>query len=294
MAYPGRVDYHVHYYLDGCASPDMTLPVIDREARKMGLEEIAVLKHYSAALPNGEQDWVSWHVIKEDQFERYLQEMKDYQPAEGLKIFSGVETELVNDEGEINIPLAKQDLIDSIALSVHYIPKMAGVKEDFLYHPRAQAQLMETDDTAKKAMKRWMEQVRDLGSAYFIEQLVQGYVKAFEKYPKVHQASHMYDGLFPLRDYRIPYEELGEKKIIERMEPLMEAMVRYDVLWELLPEPIGNENILKRANEMGVRFIASADGHSINGTWGRFPDHAEAEALIDRLGLNKGIIHWEK
>ena len=78
MAHPGRVDYHVHYYLDGCASPDMTLPVIDREARKMGLEEIAVLKHYSAALPNGEQDWVSWHVIKEDQFERYLQEMKDY------------------------------------------------------------------------------------------------------------------------------------------------------------------------------------------------------------------------
>lgn len=294
MARPGKVDYHVHYYLDGCASPDMTLPVIDREARKMGLEEIAVLKHYSAALPNGEQDWVSWHVIKEDQFQRYLQEMKAYQPAEGLKIFSGVETELVNDGGDINIPLEKQELIDSIALSVHYIPEMEGVKEKFLYHPRAQAPLMETDETAKKAMKTWMEQVRDLGSAYFIEHLVRGYVKAFEKYPKIHQASHMYDGLFPLRDYRIPYEELGEKKIIELMEPLMEAMVRYDVLWELLPEPIGNENILHRANEMGVRFIASADGHSINGTWGRFPDHVQAEELIDSLGLCKSIIHWEK
>lgn len=38
MATPGKVDYHVHYYLDGCASPEMTLPTIDRAARNLGLE----------------------------------------------------------------------------------------------------------------------------------------------------------------------------------------------------------------------------------------------------------------
>lgn len=292
MAHPGKVDYHVHYYLDGCANPEMTLPNIEREAVKMGLEEIAVLKHYSTALPNGEKDWVSWHVVKEEEFERFLKETDEYVPKSSLRILRGVETELVNDRGDINIPAEQAEKLDTIALSVHYIPAFEKVQGKFLYHPRAQKQLLETDETAKKALKAWIEEVRDLGSAYFVESLVKGYVAAFEKQPKILQASHMYDGLFPLRNYLIPYEELGEKKIIELMEPLMEAMVKHRIMWELLPEPIGNENILRRANEMGVRFIASADGHSMHGTWGRFTDHPLAEELIDRLGLAKGV--WER
>ena len=289
MVHPGKVDYHVHYYLDGCANPEMTLENIDREARKMGLEEISVLKHYSAALPNGEQDWVSWHVVRDDQYERFLRETDEYKPAEGLSVLRGVETELVNSKGDINIPDDKMAPVDTVALSVHYLPDFDKVTEKFLYHPRAQQELFETDAGAAKDLKRWHEQVRDIGSAYFVEELVKGYVNAFARHKKILQASHMYDGLFPLRDYQIPYQELGEKKIIELMEPLMAAMVRYNVMWELLPEPIGNENILRRANEMGVRFIASADGHSMHGTWGRFTDHNEAEEMITRLGLRKGV-----
>lgn len=268
----------------------MTLPTIDQEARKMGLEEIAVLKHYSTALPNGEKDWVSWHVIKDEEFDLFLEQFAAYEQKEGLRILSGVETELVSEHGDINIPDDKAAKIETIALSVHYMPAFDKVTEKFLYHPRAQKQLMETDPAARKALKRWMEQVHDLGSAYFVEQLVRGYVNAFARQPKILQASHMYDGLFPLRDYLIPYQELGEKKIIEMMEPLMEAMVKYDVMWELLPEPIGMESILHRANEKGVRFIASADGHSLNGTWGRFTDHPLAEEMIARLGLTKGVL----
>ena len=134
--------------------------------------------------------------------------------------------------------------------------------------------------------------VHDLTPAYFVEAMVRGYVGAMEKYPKIHQLSHMYDGLFPLRSYQIPYQELPEKKLIEMMEPLMEAMVKHDVLWELLPEPIGNENILRRADELGVRFVASADGHCFEGSSLNLWDHNKAETLIDVLRLHKGIIHW--
>ena len=292
MACPGKVDYHVHYYMDGCANPEMTLPNIDREARAMGLEEIAVLKHYSSALPNGKQDWVSWHVVKEEDYRRYLQEMADYHPAEGLRIFSGVETELVNGKGDINIAPSVHEEVDVIALSVHYMPAMEKVSQPFLYHPRAQKELLETDAQARQDLHRWTECVRDLGSRYFVEELVRGYVNAFARFPRIRQTSHMYDGLFPLRDYLIPYEEIPEKELIEMMEPLMEAMVKHEVLWELLPEPVGNERILHRAAEKGVQFVASADGHSMHGSWGRFTDHPLAEALIDQFRLPKGVVHW--
>lgn len=292
MATPGKVDYHVHYYLDSCANSEMTLPAIDRAARKMGLEEIVVLKHYSAALPNGEKDWVTWHAVREEDFALYLNQMAAYRPAPGLKIFSGVETELVNCKGDINIPLADQEKVESIALSVHYLPCMDKVTEPFLYHPRAQKELLESNAEAAKAYRRWQETVDDLGPAYFVEELVRGYATAFERHPRIRQASHMYDGLFPLRDYHVPYEQLPEGQLIEMMEPLMDAMVRCHVLWELLPEPVGNVNILRRANEKGVRFVASADGHSLNGTWGRFTDHPLAEKMIDDMNLNKGIVKW--
>lgn len=251
-----------------------------------------MLKHYSAALPNGKNDWVSWHVVKEAEFRLYLEQMAAYRTEEGLKIFSGVETELVNCKGDINIPMEDQEKVDSIALSVHYLPQMDKVTVPFLYHPRAQKELLETDPEARQALKRWQETVEDLGPGYFVEQLVQGYVAAFEKYPKIRQASHMYDGLFPLRDYLIPYDRISEGTLIEMMEPLMDAMVRCQVLWELLPEPVGNKNILKRANEKGVQFVASADGHSLNGTWGRFVDHPLAEKMIDEMQLNKGVVNW--
>ena len=53
------VDYHVHYYLDKCASSDMTLPNIDDCSNKLGIKEVAVLKHYSHCMPNGEDDWAT-------------------------------------------------------------------------------------------------------------------------------------------------------------------------------------------------------------------------------------------
>ena len=41
---------------------------------------------------------------------------------------------------------------------------------------------------------------------------------------------------------------------------------------------------------MGVRFIATADAHFLDGGWGPFTHHDEAEAVIDRLGLHRARV----
>lgn len=288
MARPGKVDYHVHYYLDSCAGSEMTLPEISREALRMGLEEIVVLKHYSSCLPNGKTDWVAWHTVRQEEFERYLEEMANFSRPEGLMIHTGVETELVNEHGDINIDEDAQARIESIALSVHYMPAMDAIEKPFLYHPRFQKQLLNEEPEAAAEYRRWQEMVRDLTPSYFVERMFAGYEAAIRRYPKICQLSHMFDGLFPMRDYEVPYQQISEKRLIEIMEPTMKAMVEHDVLWELLNEPVGNVNILKRAAEMGVKFVATADGHSMNGSWGRFIDHPLSERYIDALGLPKG------
>lgn len=55
MISAARCDYHVHYFVDGYAHEEMTLANIEREAVRLGLEEVCVLKHYSQELPNGEE-----------------------------------------------------------------------------------------------------------------------------------------------------------------------------------------------------------------------------------------------
>ncbi|MBQ3080372.1 MAG: hypothetical protein IJC48_10315 [Clostridia bacterium] len=292
MITPGKADYHIHYYIDGCAKKEMTFENIERASREMGLTEIAVLKHYSECMPNGKSDWAAWHTVKEEEFERYLKEFREYTQKEGLIIHSGVETELVDDKGRINIGKEAQDKIELIALSVHYMPEMEKIKPPFLYHPAMDKKKLEEDENAKKELKRWKELIEDLGCEYFIAGIVNGYISAIRNNPKIRQLSHMYDGLYPLRTYYVPYERIPEKRLIEMMEPLMKAMTEHDVLWELTCDNAGCEGILKRADEMGVRFVATSDAHMFEGAWGRFSDHIAAERYIESLELTKGVVNW--
>jgi hypothetical protein len=102
----------------------------------------------------------------------------------------------------------------------------------------------------------------------------------------------MYDGLAPLRTYLCGVDKLGEDKCVELLEPLMKTAAEHRVLWELCGEGIVNEKVLLRANELGVRFCATADGHMLEGGWGPLTNHIYAENFIDRLKLNRGMVSF--
>lgn len=287
-----RVDYHIHYYLDACANAEMTFPNIEETAVAVGLSEIAVLKHYSYALPNAKADWAAWHTVRPEQFERFLREFHDFRPRARLPIYAGVETELVDDLGTINIPDADLDRLDLAALSVHYLPRMACMEMPLLYHPRMQRALLDQDPEAKAAYAAWLAQAERTGPAAFVEGLVAGYVQAIRRHPKVRFLSHLYDGLLPLRDAGIACDALPKAALVSLFEPLMRTMAEHNVLWELLPEPVPHPEILHRANALGVRFLATADAHFLRGGWGNLVDHDKAEHFLDELGLQRGRIHF--
>ncbi|NLN56028.1 MAG: hypothetical protein GX148_07000 [Clostridiales bacterium] len=286
-------DYHVHYYLDACAAKDMTFPNIEKRCLELGIDEISVLKHYSHSLPNGKEDWVCWHRIKENGWRKYLEEYASYIP-ERIKIHSGVETELVNEKGDINIPLSEQNKIDMCALSVHYMIDLDCLKMDFLLYPNLDFCPEFKNEVGYRQREEWREKVNSAGAEKMITGLANGYINAIQRFSKVKTLSHMYDGLTPLRTYLCDVDSLGESKCIELLEPLMKTAAEYGVLWELYGDRVVFERVLVRANELGVKFCATADGHMLYEGWGPLTHHNRAEDLIDRLKLNRGEVGFSR
>lgn len=280
-----QVDYHVHYHIDRCASDCMTLENIDAYAHRLGLTELTVLKHYSHAMPNGEAHWANWHRIIPAEFDAYLSDLGRFRSRHGIMIHSGAETELLNQAGDINIPPTAQDRLDMVALSMHHMIGLDALPLDAGCYPP------NSTDADRGWLERWSERVNDVGPGAFVDGIVEANINAIRRFPKIRTLAHMHDGLYMLRDYRVPVDTLSDDELIGRMEPLMRCMAEHGVLWELQGRSVTRPAVLRRANELGVLFAATGDAHFLEGSpWGNFSDHTAAQQLIDSLGLRNGTI----
>ena len=279
-------DYHIHYYLDACASNEMTLQNIVSAAKQAGLREIAVLKHYSRELPNGRAQYETWYRIIPGAFEYYLFEMAGFS-SDDLKIYSGVETELINEDGEVNIEYEHQQRVDIVALSVHYMPYLDVLNLSGDTYPHI---LSPNSDAYRASIEPWLNKVRQTSIDSIVSALVNAYCNAIEKNPKIRTLSHMSDGLEPLRSYQIAVDQVPADTLVGLMEPLMHCMRDHQVLWELHTIVPKQKAVLYRANELGVRFCATADAHFISGGWANISDYYKAERIINDLSLERGYI----
>lgn len=280
-----RCDYHVHYFLDGCVHEEMTLPNIEQEALRLGLDEICVLKHYSQKLPNGEDAWAYWKKIIPEQFASFLEDIRAYQASSRISMLAGVETELVDDSGTVNIPAVDIDKLDAVNLSAHWLPRMEVLTADPSLNP------WNLENSPAEVVLDWQNRVRECDVAAVIENLVAAYIRAVKGNPKVRLLAHMDDGLTPLRTYGIDVDTLSDERLSVLMEPLMAACAKAEVLWELTPSPVKRPSILTRANELGVLFSATADAHFLQTDgWANLRQHEKAEEYIASLGLKKGTI----
>lgn len=285
MAAQRKADYHIHYFADICAHDEMTLLNIETEAQRLGIEELCVLKHYSSQLPNMEKEWVYWKQVCAEQFNDFLEDIREYIPFSNIKILAGVESELLSDKGEINIGKSDSSRLDLVSLSAHWFPEMKILNTDPLLFPG------DIGKVSSQAADIWREQIKDVSTESIIESLVSGYVKAVEQNPKIRVLAHMGDGLNILRAYEIEIDKLAEGKLLNLMEPLMIVCAEKNVLWEITEQPIKCEFIPKRANELGVFFSATVDAHFLHADgWSHLFDHYKAEEYIDFLGLRKGQI----
>lgn len=283
-------DYHIHYHIDACANDEMTFSNIENKCLELGIKEGTILKHYSSSMPNGEQDWICWHKTIPAQWQQYLDEFAAYHPKKMI-IHSGVETELCNEAGDINIPISEQQKIDMIQLSVHYMIDLDCLPMSLLLYPNLNFCPSFNNDEGKRIVEDWRLKTVAAGEENIISGLVNGYMNAIKRFPKVKSLAHMSDGLKPLRTYLVDVDKVPLNRTIEIMEPLMRLMAEKGVVWELLNE-YANPKILKRASELGVGFTASADGHFLDSGWGPLSKHEEAEEFLDSLSLRKGKIEF--
>jgi len=282
----GYRDYHVHYFADMCAHDEMTLPNIAAEARRLGIDGVCVLKHYSHTLPNGEAVWVCWKRIIPEQFSAFIRDIRTFQAPAGLRMLAGVETELVDDTGTINIPAEDSAQLDAAILSVHWLPRMAVAAPDPALTPGNNPQ------APPEVLAAWNATVHAVGAEALLDNLMTAYVRALEGNPCVRVLGHMFDGLFPLRAFNVPVDDIADTRLTAIMDPLFRACANGQVLWELSPEEIVRPAVLAAAQARGVRFCATADAHFLQTPgWGNMYRHAAAETLIDQYGLTRGRLN---
>ena len=280
-----KCDYHVHYHADGCAHDEMTLPNIAAEAVRLGLDEICVLKHYSHELPNGADEWVHWKRVVPEQFDAFLADIRAFQPTSPVRMLAGVETEIVDDAGTLNIPADQAARLDALILSVHWLPRMETITPGPALIPG------NIDGSDPDAATAWRERVAEVGPAEIVRNLALAYINAITRNPSPIVLGHMYDGLFPLRNYDVPVDDLADDELCELMTPLMTACAETGTLWELMPQPVNRPAILAHANALGVRFTATVDTHMLQTAgWANLRDHDQAEAYLASLGLTKGVL----
>jgi len=265
----------------------MTVQNIAAEAKRIELQEIAVLKHYSRQLPNNQAQYQDWHRIRPQEFELFLSELDGFSSTDGLQIFSGVETELINEDGVINIEVEQQQRVDMVALSVHFMPYLDVLDLGIDNYPHI---LSPSTEAYRASIEPWLHKVKQVGAEDIIRALVNAYCNAIQRNPKVRTLAHMMDGLEPLRLYQIDVDSVEIDTLVSLMEPLMHCMREHQVLWELHTMPIKQKTILQFANALGVRFCATADAHFISGGWANMSDHWRADRILDNLSLARGYI----
>lgn len=281
MARTGKVDYHIHYYLDKCANGEMKLENIVPVAMSLHLEEIAIIKHYSDCLPNNKEKWVDWKRIDPEKFDLYLKEMKQFTVPKGIHILSGVETELLDESGKINISPEKAAKVDVILLSVHWMPELEIIHKIFpvLINPYDPVELAAIEP-------RWNEVKNDIGCRQIINAYVTAYINALQNNEQIKVLAHMRYGCDLLERLGL----LGPNiDLVECFEPLFEVVAKRNVLWEI-NSPVKHKEILLQANKKGVKFVATKDSHSLSVLKNRLL----IEQYIDSLGLNKGVIYKKR
>ncbi len=274
-------DFHIHYHLDSCGADEMTMPNIEKACIDLGIDEGAVLKHYSMCMPNGEKDWAAWHVQGTAELDRFLEEYHAYTP-EKVIFHCGVETELLNDKGDINIPLSDQEKVDIVQLSIHSMIGTEKLPMDFLLFPDAYFSPEFGTQQGQKMWQEWKERVAEVGTEYLVSATVSGYLNALKRFPKIKSLAHMGNGIAHLNRYGADMTAVSQARMIEIFEPLMKYMAEKGIYWELTAGGM-NENLFKRGYELGVIFTCTADGHQLYEGWGPLCNHIKAEEALAKL-----------
>jgi histidinol phosphatase-like PHP family hydrolase len=284
---PTRTDYHVHCHHDICAAKDMTLAAIYAEAVKAGLQEICVVKHYSHTLPNNGDVWVNWKRTTPEAFDAFLKEFDSTPQPAGLRVLSGVETELLNQDGDINIPDSQAAKLDMVLVSNHWMPDATGLER--VWRPLMGEGIFPCSMNLGD-LGPWMSEIKKNGPEPYAKAVFEGNANAVKRHPKARVLAHLGDGgIHILRTFRVPVDDISDDRLLQLSAPLIQSCIDHQALWELNPGVPQRTQIVHEANRKGVRFTATVDAHFLGKpNWGHsLSQHQVAEDNVKALGLTR-------
>lgn len=295
-----RADYHVHHYVDyHCADKSMTFENIINTANEVHIEEICVVKHVTQWLPDGsDYKWANWAKLVPEQFELFLSEYKAADK-KGVNVLIGAETELLDEEGKVNILPEDAAKLDMLNLSCHWIPQLSNFKVSPWIVPLATIEKLKAVNAPQEQIQAYVdmyEEIKAIGLINIIESLVRAYINAIDRNPKVRNLAHMYDGLFPFIYYNIPLDQIRTHDVVEIMEPLFAKCVEKQVLWEICRDPNATHTrlpVLQRAAEVGVKFTPTTDAHFIKDGWANLVEYQQIVDQVTRWNLPLGNVVLE-
>jgi histidinol phosphatase-like PHP family hydrolase len=123
MASVDTVDWHVHYFRDGCAEPEMTVESILGAAAEKDVEAIGLLGHFRNRMVI--QDLAYW-IDPNPKFFDFLRHDLEAQPSidGGLKTHIGAEVDINTLEGEVSITAEQASQIDFVMAGIHWPPTL--------------------------------------------------------------------------------------------------------------------------------------------------------------------------
>jgi histidinol phosphatase-like PHP family hydrolase len=269
----------------------MTLAAVYAEAVRVGLQEICVVKHYSHDLPNRSDRWVNWKRTKPEAFYGFLEEFRNTPAPAGLHVLAGVETEVINTAGDINIPAWQVAHLDMALVSNHWLPEGPGLARSWmplLGEGRGKLPLYRPVET----LGPWLSDLEEAGPEPYVRAVCEANANAIRRNPKVKVLAHLDDGLHVLRQFRVPVESMSDDRLIELAIPVMQACVERQVLWEVSTLEGVRTSIVQEANRRGVTFTATADAHFLTkADWGyTLGQHGQIEDVVRNAGLRRGRV----
>jgi len=115
-----KIDMHIHSCLDD-GKKDMTVENILKEAEKKGVDEIGIVMHYHKFIPSIECKLYG-NIAPEECNSKLNQLIKEIRKVENSDVKVGIETEIIDVEGNLNASEEVMEKVDYVLGSCHWFP----------------------------------------------------------------------------------------------------------------------------------------------------------------------------
>jgi histidinol phosphatase-like PHP family hydrolase len=282
-------DWHVHYFRDGCAEPEMTVEPILRAAAEKGIDEIGLLGHYRNRLVI--HDLAYW-IEPNPKFFDFLRhdldaarstiETDSSSAGRRLKVRVGAEVDINTLDGEVSITPERASQIDYVMASIHWPPTLPP-HIDYI-DLRDPARLVEAYCPYNNIQPEEFSFERLVGDMFA------SMTNAITRNPFIDILAH--PTAFTLRMGALCIE----MDISDHSNELAAALASYGVAYELndpvladySPEMLDGfvKPLIRQCAEAGVMFAIGSDAHLIRDVG----EMQIALGLKDELGIPDGQI----